>query len=147
DWARRRAMKCLVTGASGFLGSHLVDHLVELGHTVVATGRKAPPGGVALDLLDAGAVRAALDAHAPDLVFHLAAQSLPGVAWRDPEATVQANVIGTLHLFDAVRASAKPPAVELFGSASEYARSDAPLAEDAPLEPSNPYALTKIAAS
>ena len=147
--------KILVTGATGFIGSHLVDYLAAAGHDVVATGRKAPSHdasnvrGLALDLTDRAKVDEAIGAVKPDVVYHLAAQSLPGVAWKQPQVTIEANVIGTLHLLDAVLASKTSPTIEFFGSASEYASNPETnkfIREDFPLEPSNPYALTKIAA-
>ncbi len=146
-------MRILVTGARGFIGSHLVDHLAAAGHEVVATGRTAPSvekvRGAVLDLTDRAAVDAVVRETKPEIVYHLAAQSLPGVAWKEPQRTIEANVIGTLHLLDAIRDAKLQPTIEFFGSASEYAsdpESNKSIREDHRLEPSNPYALTKITA-
>jgi GDP-4-dehydro-6-deoxy-D-mannose reductase len=79
-------------------------------------------------------------------VFHLAAQSLPNVSWQDPETTLRTNVFGTLYLLDAIRAAGIHPSIEIFCSSGEYAvsKDGKPISEDFPLEPYNPYALSKI---
>src|SRR5262245_34244750 len=93
----RRDMKGLVTGASGFIGSHLVDFLRAAGHSVVPLGRAE------CDVLDQPKLAQAIADAAPDVIFHLAAQSLPGQSWTDPQGTFRSNVEGTLNLLGAVR--------------------------------------------
>jgi GDP-4-dehydro-6-deoxy-D-mannose reductase len=146
-------MRCLLTGAGGFLGSHLLDARAgdEL-FSLARPGGPPPPKGVTAcvaDLLDRVAVASAVRDVRPELVFHLAAQSLPTVAWRDPEETFKVNVLGTLHLLDALRAHAPHAIAVVFCSSAEYApnpTTNAFIAEDHPLAPSNPYGLSKIAA-
>ena len=142
----------LVTGATGFLGSHLVEHLAASGHDVVATAARAPASWanvrrLAMDVTDRAACEDVIAATKPSVVYHLAAQSLPGVSWREPERTFDVNVLGTLHLLDAIRAARAAARVVLFGSSSEYASSSTPIREDHRLRASDPYALSKLAAT
>ena len=143
-------MRCLVTGAGGFLGQHLVRHLVAAGHQVIALDRQGEgvvPGAInlACDIDDGAALKAGVAAGRPELVFHLAAQSFPGRSWDEPAETCHTNVLGTVHLLEAVRASAPSARVVVAGSSSEYAPSADPISEDAPVLPSSPYAVSKLA--
>lgn len=148
-------MKYLVTGAGGFIGWHLVDRLAQDGHEVVAWTRStenAWPAArvtrVGIEITDAPAVAAGVRAAAPDVIFHLAAQSIPTRSWADPVGTMRTNVDGTLHLLEALRAdSARRPRVLLAGSSAHYAstKDACPIGEDAPVEPGSPYAVSKLA--
>jgi len=138
-------VKALVTGASGFVGPYLIDHLRAHGDDVTAAGDE----GTNFDVTDAAAVEAAMRAAAPEVVYHLAARSHVGESWRDPEGVLRVNVIGTAHVLNAARARGVRR-VLVVGSAEEYGRideSDLPVAEDAPLRPLSPYAASKVAAS
>lgn len=146
-------MRCLVTGASGFIGTYLVDFLLARGETVYGLAKQtkslSPNLGLHLfqcDLLDRSSVFNSVAEIKPDFVFHLAAQSLPRVSWDDPETTFRVNVFGTLYLLDAIRAAQINPIIEVFCSSAEYAVShdNTPIAENYPLAPSSPYALSKI---
>jgi GDP-4-dehydro-6-deoxy-D-mannose reductase len=147
-------MKCLVTGASGFIGSHLAELLVAQGHTVYALSRRASDLGtngkgltfLACDILDREGLFKFVADIRPDTVFHLAAQSSPKVSWADPEETFRTNVFGTLYLLDAIRATDVKPVIEVVCSSSEYAPipNGEPIREDDTQEPSSPYALSKI---
>lgn len=148
-------MNYFVTGANGFIGQHLVDHLLAGGHTVgvfVRSARTAKwPERTCVfhgDVLDAESVAAAIRVFAPEVVFHLAAQSLPGLSWEHPADTFRVNVDGTLNVLDAVRSLAQPPKVIVACSSSEYAPSPdgQPITEQAPMVPSSPYAVSKLAA-
>ena len=136
-------MKSLVTGASGFIGSHLVDFLREAGHSVVPLGRAEG------DVLNRPQLTQAIAGAAPDVIFHLAAQSLPGQSWADPQGTFRCNVEGTLNLLDAVRDHTRNTLVIIACSSAEYApaENDAPIREDHPLAPSSPYGVSKLAVS
>jgi GDP-4-dehydro-6-deoxy-D-mannose reductase len=162
-------MKVLVTGASGFVGVHLMAELADAGHEAVATDIAAPggrgepafPAGVAFrrcDLEDASAVRELVAGVRPDGVVHLAAQSSAAASLEAPRATLETNVFGTLNLLEAVRAAspACPAArtasgkmrVLSIGSAEEYGarpRSEMPLGERSRVEPASPYAVSKAA--
>ncbi len=100
-----------------------------------------------VDLLDAGATRAAVAAAAPEVVYHLAAQAHVGRSWREPEQTLRDNQAMTVHVLEAVRAVA-PDAVVVLASSSEVYGPPAalPVEESAPLRPQNPYAVSKAGA-
>ena len=101
-------MKILVTGGAGFLGSHLVEALVERGHAVTVFDRNSstwlPPAVRVLtgDLLDRAAVDAAIDGQ--EAVYHLAGFADLNAAKTRPLDTVQLNILGTVHVLEAMRA-------------------------------------------
>lgn len=143
----------LVTGATGFAGSHLLEHLLEREPAVAAwsSPRAALPGGDArvswrtVDLLDRGAVRAAIADTNPSVVYHCAGAADVGTSWNDPVTPLRVNALGTHYLLDALRASGSTATVVVAGSATVYRVTSDPLTEDAPLGPSSPYGVTKLA--
>jgi GDP-4-dehydro-6-deoxy-D-mannose reductase len=154
-------VKVLVTGAHGFVGGHLLEMLraehaeVEV-FALVRPRAGAPgprPGGATVleaDLDDATAVTSALAAARPDRIVHLAGQSSVHHSWIDPGATLRTNVMGVVHLLEAVRAEGLRPRILVVGSADEYgivADPSAPVKEDTPLRPVSPYAVSKVAQS
>jgi len=152
-------VKVLVTGAGGFVAGHLVDFLraehpeAELFGLVRPHGTAPSPAGGAVtvleaDLNDPASLEPVLDAVAPDRIVHLAGQSSVHLSWIDPGGTLRTNVLGIVHLLDAVRRRGLAPAVLVVGSAEEYGMVDPaelPLREDMPLRPSSPYAVSKVA--
>jgi len=150
-------MKGLITGAGGFLGSYLVEYLLDRNWTVLATDLAPGPFLSAssserfrfqqLDLLAGEAVASTVHEFAPDIIFHLAAQSFPGVSWEKPGMTFDVNVIGTAAVLDAARTMENPPRVLTICSSAEYApiTSHEPIGEDARLDPSSPYGISKLA--
>ena len=103
----------VVTGATGFAGSHLLSRLSGGDHHVVGWHRPsttpAPIAGVAwhpVDLLDASLVDRAIEATRPDAVYHLAGASHVGESWRASADHLAIHVRGTHHLLDALRRSA-----------------------------------------
>lgn len=151
-------MKLLVTGVGGFVGGHLLEFLraehpeVEV-HGLVRPHGSAPEpaAGVKVqeaDLNDPAAVEAVVDAVRPDRVVHLAGQSSVQISWLDPGGTLRTNLLGLVHLLDALRKHSPAPRVLVVGSAEEYGMvepKDLPLREDAPLHPASPYAVSKVA--
>jgi GDP-4-dehydro-6-deoxy-D-mannose reductase len=98
---------------------------------------------------DAPAVRAAVTGLEPEAVVHLAAQASVAQSWEQPFATFAVNATGTLHVTEAALACRHPPRLLLVSSAEVYGvvgPQDLPLAEDRPLAPVSPYALSKAAA-
>jgi GDP-4-dehydro-6-deoxy-D-mannose reductase len=139
-------VRALVTGARGFVGTHLCTHLREEGDEVVACDRRGDDG---FDVVDAEATRAALARHRPDVVYHLAAFAHVGASWEAPGACLRVNAEGTANVLAAARACGVAR-VLVVGSAEEYgavAPSDLPLTEDTPLRPTTPYGASKVAAS
>lgn len=148
-----------VTGATGFLGSHLVDHLSGLGAAVVVLMRdEIPPTSITRRWLPkVQVVRGAVEEQATverllgdyeaRTLFHLAAQSQVGVANRNPVATYEANIAGTWTLLEAVRRSPRVEQVVTASSDKAYgAQPVLPYDEDMPLAAVNPYDVSKACA-
>ena len=143
----------LITGAAGFAGSHLVDLLSGNGTPVIAWQR---PGGMrarevpgttneTIDLLDRAAVREALARMRPAAVYHCAGASHVARSWNSTEPTYAVNVRGTHNLIEGLRDEGIRARVLITSSAMVYATSSQPLNEDAPVLPTSPYALSKLA--
>ncbi|MDP2948666.1 MAG: GDP-mannose 4,6-dehydratase [Chloroflexota bacterium] len=155
---RLQTMQALVTGVGGFLGSYLAELLLDRGCVVYGAVRRGPANVACLkdrlsllpcDVLDAAQVEAAVRESQPEVVFHLAAQSLPVLSWKDPEDTFRTNVFGTLNLLEAVRKASPAATVVVAGSSAEYgfaSPEEAPRREDRPLRPASPYGVSKVAA-
>lgn len=127
-----------MTGGAGFAGRHLVEHLARAGLRPLAPSRDE------LDLCDGAAARALVRKTVPDTVFHLAAFSSPTLSWERPREALTQNIEMTLNVLEAVRQEASSARVVLVGSGQVYGEQDRlPVTEDAPLEPGNPYAVSK----
>jgi GDP-4-dehydro-6-deoxy-D-mannose reductase len=142
----------LITGAAGFAGSHVLDLLVGNGRQVVAWHHQtAPPRqrpGVPwqrVNLLDRSAVSRAIEQIRPREVYHCAGAPHVGRSWETAEATLAINVLGTHHLVESLRAHAPDARVLIPSSALVYRQLGEPIAEDQPLGPASPYALSKLA--
>jgi GDP-4-dehydro-6-deoxy-D-mannose reductase len=142
----------LVTGASGFAGSHLLEHLAGA-QDLVAWSRSAPPAELAalgvwqqVDLLDRNRVRDAIGELKPSAVYHCAGAAQVVSSWTDTAATLSSNVLTTHYLLDALRrARSSSCRILLIGSATMYRPAATPLGEDAPVSPASPYAVSKFA--
>ena len=155
-------MRALVTGGSGFIGSNLVDELLERGHEVVvlddlSTGRRENLAGalergaelVEGDVVDAAAVSELVGRVRPEGVFHLAAQIDVRRSVAEPGFDASVNVVGTVNLLEALREVA-PTAPFVFTSTGgamygEGEGRELPFPEDAPIEPLAPYGQSKLA--
>ena len=141
----------LVTGAGGFAGSHLLEHLAGSAD-LVGWSRSEPTKDLAtlarwqrVDLLDRDQVTDALSSIRPSSIFHCA--GLPHVAesWVDTAAPFAANVLGTHRLLEAIERLGARCRVLVTSSAQVYAPSTEPITEDQTIAPSSPYALSKLA--
>lgn len=154
-------MRVLITGITGFVGSHMVEYLLSAQSGVEVFGLRRWRSSVEElepllpvvrlvegDLLDAPSLLRVLQASRPDVIFHLAASSSVASSWDTPTEMMQVNVIGTLHLLEAVRQMDLDAPVVLACSAEPYGRvddADLPIREDHPLRPVSPYAVSKAA--
>ena len=143
----------LVTGASGFAGSHLLDLLTREGISPIGwhrPGHPAPSGlarvrWLAVDLLDAATVDRAIADVRPAAVYHCAGAAHVGQSWDRARETFVTNVLGTHHLLRALAHAGLSARVLIPGSALVYRQADSALGEDAPIGPASPYALSKLA--
>jgi GDP-4-dehydro-6-deoxy-D-mannose reductase len=139
----------LVTGAAGFAGSHLVDHL-RTSATHRSEGRSASPAVVGwtrqtVDLLDRDRVRAAVRELRPAQIYHCAGVPHVAESWGDTTQPLEGNVLATEHLLDALRREGIRCRMLLPGSATVYAPSSEPISETDPIAPGSPYAISKLA--
>ena len=145
----------IVTGAEGFIGSYLIRFLQARRWNVIATYLE-PPGSmvklpnlrfVECDLRDGKRVAHVLQQCEPTHVFHLGAQSLPKRSWEDPVGTFESNIMGSLHLFEAIRHLRRHPVVVSACSSAEYGPvppSAMPVSEEQTLRPLHPYGISKV---
>jgi len=148
-------VRVVVTGGAGYIGSTAVARLVARGDDVVAIDNlsqghtQALPDGVPLvriDICDRSAVTTALDELRPDAVLHFAALTIAPESVRDPAPYWRVNTGGTLNVLDAMR-DARVPAIVFSSTAAVYGTPEQiPISEDAPLQPINPYGVSKLAA-
>jgi GDP-4-dehydro-6-deoxy-D-mannose reductase len=148
--------RVLITGVSGFAGGFLADLYLERGWHVYGTVHHplrpeshVPPEITAcpVDLRDAEATARMVEAVHPDVVHHLAAQSSVAASWDNPLGTLGDNAAMQLALLDAIAQAAPAARILIVGSCDEYgtvAADDNPVTETHPLQPANPYALSKV---
>lgn len=158
-------MRALITGAAGFVGSHLAEYLIantdwtvhammrwndpteNLRDIIPLANRNERIRFVYADLRDPWAVRAAVKEAAPDYIFHLGAQSYPLTSFTSPNDTLETNVQGTVNILEAARET--DAWVHVCSSSEVYGRVKAdrlPINEDCPFAPASPYSVSKVAA-
>jgi GDP-4-dehydro-6-deoxy-D-mannose reductase len=144
-----------VTGAEGFIGSHMVKFLAAEGWNVIG-GHRLQTNSVPklnnvkfvqCELANGQQVERLFREYQPTHVFHMGAQSLPTVSWADPAGTFESNIMGSLHVFEAIRHQKRPPIVVSACSSAEYGNVPAsaiPVSEEQPLRPLHPYGISKV---
>lgn len=143
----------LVTGAAGFVGSHLLELLEEGDSEIVAwlrPGTQPPVRGtrvrwVTVEMQDRDAVLAAAADAAPEAIYHLAGVPHVGDSWAHTHETFAGNVLATHYLFDALRRHAATPRVLITSSATVYAPASSAIRESDAIDPNNPYGTSKLA--
>lgn len=150
-------MKALITGITGFVGSHLADYLIDK-EKVEVHGIKRPRSRIEFlrydvhyhegDITDYPSMASIVKEVEPDYVFHLAAQSFVPLSWSAPAQTLTNNIIGTLNILEAVRRNHPAAVIQIAGSSEEYGfvePRDCPITEEQPLRPQSPYGVSKVA--
>lgn len=151
--------RALITGITGFAGSHLAELLLSEGVEIHGVQRwRSKTDNIdhiandvhfhEADLLDAHSLYKVIDEVRPDFIFHLAAQSYVQSSWASPSNTLEVNIIGTVHLFEAVKKSGLNTPIQIACSSEEYGKvlpDELPIRETNPLRPLSPYAVSKLA--
>jgi GDP-4-dehydro-6-deoxy-D-mannose reductase len=151
-------MRVLITGITGFVGSHMAEYALVKGAQVFGSTRwrskteniehlRSKVTFIESDLRDLSSVRALLETSVPDYVVHLAAQSFVGVSWHAPAETLTTNIISQVNLLEALRGLKMSPRFLAVGSSEEYGlvlEDEVPIKETNPLRPLSPYAVSKV---
>jgi len=151
-------MKALITGTTGFVGSHLADYLIDQ-QGIEVHGIRRPRSRNEFvrydvhyhegDILDYSSVANIIAKVGPSCIFHLAAQSFVPLSWTAPRPTLEANIIGTLNILEAARETPLKTSILIAGSSEEYGMvypAECPITEGLPLRPLSPYGVSKVAA-
>ena len=156
-------MNILVTGGTGFVGSHMIDFIlkytIRLDQKIYCTKRwmeetknldhvrrKDRLKFIDCDLLDAHSIRRAIEISKPEKVFHFAAQSFPEVSFKTPVITLQTNTVGTTHLLEAIKESECDPVIVSVSTSEVYGmpeEDEVPIKETNPIRAANPYSISK----
>ena len=156
-------MNILITGGTGFVGSHMVDYILKYAirpdQKVYCTKRWMEDTKnldhinhdsfeyIDCDLLDGMSVKRAVEISKPEKVFHFAAQSFPEVSFKIPVITLQTNIIGTTHLLESIKESEYDPTIVSVSSSEVYGNpneDEVPITEENPIRPANPYSISKV---
>jgi GDP-4-dehydro-6-deoxy-D-mannose reductase len=152
-------MKIMITGITGFAGSHLVEYLMTIEGLELYGIRRWRSRTEHIDhlsdeivieecdLRDSTSVMRIIQKIKPERIFHLAAQSFVPTSWHAPGESLTTNILGTLHLFEAVRQTGIDPVIQVACSSEEYGLvlpEELPIKETNPLRPLSPYAVSKV---
>ena len=164
-------MNILITGGTGFVGSHMIDYIFKYYDYLSSYGQDAILNKVYCtkrwmedtknvdhiddgrfefidcDLLDGLSIKRAVEISKPDKVFHFAAQSFPEVSFKMPVLTLQTNTVGTTNLLESIKESDYNPVIvsistsEVYGMPEEH---EVPIKETNPIRAANPYTISKV---
>ena len=153
-------MRVLITGITGFAGSHLAEYILkEYPNTnIYGTLRwrsrtenirnfESQVELMECDLRDSSSVKNLIQRVKPDRIFHLAAQSFVPSSWNAPGESLTTNILGQLNIFEAVRVLQLEPWIQIACSSEEYGmvyENELPIKETNPLRPLSPYAVSKV---
>jgi len=159
-------MRVLITGITGFVGSHMADYLLENIQDVkiFATRRwRSKEENIKhlfgedrvileeCDLLDRGSLERIIEMSKPDIVYHFAAQSFPESSFLTPVTTLTTNIIGTTNLMEELRIAKErsvcDPVILSCSSSEVYGiptEDEVPITEDNYIRPANPYSISKV---
>ena len=152
--------RVLVTGVTGFAGSHLVDYMLERGDCEIYGIQRWRSRTeniehfmdritiLECDLRDASSTRDTLETVRPQWIFHLAAQSFVPTSWSAPTESLTTNILSQVNIFEAVRRLGLQCRIQLACSSEEYGMvypDEVPIKETNPLRPLSPYAVSKVA--
>lgn len=151
------AMRVLITGINGFVGSYLAEYLLASGGwdiygvgrspTILLTDLQDHVTYHAVDFSSRDEIQTVLEQVKPDVIFHLAAQSNVHRSFAEPEETLVANIFPALHIFQSVVSLNQQPLILMIGSNEVYGRvqpEDLPVDEETPFRPVSPYAVSKV---
>lgn len=161
----RKIERVLITGITGFVGSHLAEYILKNHPKVKVYGLirwRSPLDNIIHiskklhlnrgDLLDSFSLEKMIGETKPDIIFHLAAQSYVDFSFQAPISTLEANVIGTANLLETIKKlkieQNYDPVVHICSSSEVYGqvrRNEIPIKEDTPMRPASPYAVSKVA--
>lgn len=152
--------KILITGITGFVGSHLVEYILDLnqGHKIYGITRwRSPKENLCKvidkiellegNLLDLSSIIRIVNSVKPDIIFHLAAQSYVQSSFNSPIETFDVNIMGTVNLLEAVRLLERDPIIHICSSSEVYGqvtKDEVPIKETCQLRPASPYAASKV---
>ena len=151
-------MNILILGATGFVGSYLMERAILQGHNVLGTHYNATIDNrdwasyqdklVRCDIRYREQVDAVIQRNRPDVIYLLAAQSYPALSWSAPIETLDTNIIGTANIYESIRYSGLDPVVVVACSSAQYGEVEAeniPVKESHSLKPLHPYGVSKVA--
>jgi len=151
--------RVLITGITGFAGSHLADFLLKKDDLKIYGIKRWRSRTENIehfidkvefyecDLRDASSIRDVIEELKPTMIFHLAAQSFVPTSWSAPAESLETNIIGELNLFEAVRRTGVDSLIQIAGSSEEYGavkEDEVPIKETNPLRPLSPYGVSKV---
>lgn len=152
-------MKILLTGITGFAGSHLAEYLLATKSQIYGIARWRSKIDnieeilpyihlVNADIKDGHSILSVFQDIKPDICFHLAAQSFVKESWNSPVETMSTNVLGTINVLEAIRRTCPECVTVIAGSSEEYGLvkpEETPIKENNPLRPMSPYGVSKVA--